>query len=83
MTNPGGTPVGATALALLKQYGLYPIASSGLGGDIFYLNAAIEALPVRGGNWAYSASGGVFALHCYGTRTDSSPGVGARPAFTL
>ena len=81
MTNPSGTPVGATALALLKQYGLYPIASSGLGGDIFYLNAAIEALPLRGGRWDISASGGVFALYCLSTRTASDTVLGARPAF--
>ena len=82
MTNPGATnPVGATALALLKQYGLYPIASSGLGGDIFYLNAAIEALPIRGGGWDYAAGAGVFALNCYNTRTLSNTFIGARPAF--
>lgn len=83
MTNPGGSPVGATALALLKSLGAYPIAASGLGGDVFYLDAAIEALPVRGGGWSGSASAGVFSLNCIYARTLAGSYVGARPAFVL
>lgn len=91
MTNPGTTPVGATALALLKAYGLFPVAAL-LGGtiatpaansDAFYLNAEIEALPLRGGNWDYAASAGVFSLSCYSARSDAINVIGARPAFVL
>jgi hypothetical protein len=89
MTNPSGTPVGAAALALCKAYGLYPVASA-LGGtiatpaanfDIFYLNAAIEALPSRFGNWSHAAGAGLFTLDCNSPRAYASNSLGARPAF--
>ena len=83
MTNPGTIPVGATALALLKSLCAYPVAASGLGADAFYLNAAIEALPFRGGNWSNAAVAGVFDLNCDTPRTVSAPLIGARPAFVL
>lgn len=83
VNSTGANPVGATALALLKSLGAYPIASSGLGGDVFYLNTAIEALPFRGGDWGSSAVAGVFYLYCGSTRANSAPNVGARPAFVL
>jgi len=91
MTNPGTTPVGAAALALLKAHGLFPVASL-LGGtialpaansDYFYLNTTIEALPIRGGHWFGAADAGVFALNCYGTRAYAYGSIGARPAFVL
>jgi hypothetical protein len=91
MTNPSGTPVGATALALLKAHGLYPVSAQ-LGGTIavpatngdgFYIDPAIEALPVRGGGWNGAALAGVFSLHCTSPRTDSDNALGARPAFVL
>ena len=89
MTNPSGTPVGATALALCKAHGFYPVASQlggtiatpAANGDIFYLNAAIEALPLRGGYWFDAAGAGVFVLSCSNPRTLSSTYLGARPAF--
>lgn len=91
MTNPGVTPVGATALALLKAYGLYPtavllggtIAVPAANGDAFYLNAAIEAMPIRGGDWGSAAGAGVFSLNCGNPRAGAGSGGGARPAFVL
>ena len=83
MTNPGAVPVGATAVALLKSLGAYPVAASGLGSDLFYLYAAIEALPIRGGRWSDAAGAGVFALSCDSARTGSNTAIGARPALYL
>ncbi len=90
MTNPGTTPVGATALALLKAYGLFPVAAllggtiavPAANGDGFWIDTSIEALPFRGGAWSSAATSGVFALNCTYTRTYSDA-VGARPAFVL
>ena len=82
MTNPGATnPVGATALALLKQYGLYPIASSGLGGDGFWIDVTGEHCPVRGGYYGGGALGGVAAMDLYIARSSSGTHIGCRPAF--
>jgi len=91
MTNPGATPVGATALALLKAYGLYPtaallggtIAVPATSGDGFWLDATGERLPLRGGRWNNAAAGGVFALHLSNARSDVSDSLGSRPAFVL
>ena len=82
---------GAGAVLVLKVLGLMPVASQ-LGGtiaapvasgDVFYLNAGIEALPIRGGDWASAASAGVFALNCTYARSGADNYVGARPAFVL
>lgn len=82
MTNPGAVnPVGATALQLLKQHGLYPIAASGLGGDGFWVTLTGETLPVRGGRWIYGASAGVFALSAGYARSVAVTYIGCRPAF--
>ncbi len=81
MTNPGATPVGATALALLKQHGLYPIAASGLGSDGFWITLTGEVLPIRGGDWGYGASAGVFALYAGLARSGAGALLGCRPAF--
>ena len=83
ITNPSGTPVSAAALTLMKAYGLYPIAGSGLGGDAIYLNAGIEALPLRGGNWDNGALAGVFLLNLSNARANSHTSIGARPAFVV
>ena len=91
MTNPGTTPVGATALATLKAHGLYPVASllggttatPATNGDIFYLNVAVEALPFRGGYWSNAAAAGLFTLNCVGVRAYSYDSLAARPAFVL
>lgn len=91
MTNPGVTPVGATALALLKSYGLYPtaallggtIAVPAANGDGFWFDPTLERLPFRGGFWYYAASSGVFALGLSNLRSYADGGVGARPAFVI
>ncbi len=83
MTNPGTTPVGATALQLCKRLGLYPVASSGLGGDYWGLDVTGERFPIVGGNWSYGASAGVFALHLFYARSNVSASLGARPAYVL
>lgn len=79
--NTGANPVSAAALQLLKRHGLFPIASSGLGGDGFYLNVADERVPIRGGGWNNAAFTGVFALHLFNPRSDANVYFGARPAF--
>lgn len=83
MTNPGATPVSAAALAVLKKYGLFPVANTGLGGDGFYLGVTGERLALRGGAWHYSAYSGVFALHLNIARSNASASIGSRPAFVL
>lgn len=81
MTNPGGTPVGAAALQILKQHGLYPIAGSGLGGDGFWVDVTAERLPFRGGGWDSGALDGVFALYVIYARSLVALSFGSRPAF--
>ncbi|MFY9328506.1 MAG: hypothetical protein WAO76_10870 [Georgfuchsia sp.] len=80
MTNPSGTPVGATALQIAKSLGLYPVNAE-LGGDGFWLDVTGERLPVRGGIWSYGALDGVFALHLGSARTNVGTTLGSRPAF--
>lgn len=77
----GANPVSAAALQVLKRHGLYPLASSGLGGDGFYLDVNGERAPLRGGGWSYAAIAGVFALNLPYARSDSYATLGARPAF--
>ena len=81
MTNPGGNPVGAAALALLKALGCFPVAASGLGGDGFWVDVTSERVPFRGGPWRYVAQGGVFALNVGLARSYVGAYLGARPAF--
>lgn len=81
MTNPGSTPVHADALVVLKRHGIYPLASTGLGGDYIYHNLTGERLPRRGGAWNSAAGAGVFAVSLNYGRTSPSTDVGARPAF--
>jgi hypothetical protein len=83
MTNPGATPVSAAALTVLKKYGLYPVANTGLGGDGFYLNAEGERLAFRGGHWSGAAFSGVFALNLNTARSGATTSIGSRPAFVL
>lgn len=83
MTNPGGTPVGATALSLAKSLGLYPVAASGLGGDGFWIDVTGERVLLAGGDWSYGPLAGVFARYLDFARTDADNGVGARSAFVL
>lgn len=83
MTNPGATPVSATALSVLKRLGLFPVANTGLGGDAIFYNLDGERLPLRGGSWYHSGNAGVFALDLNSARSYSSYGIGSRPAFVL
>lgn len=83
MTNPGATTVAAAALTVLKKYGLYPVANTGLGGDGVYLNVEGERLAIRGGGWVRGTLAGVFALSLNGARLSADPSVGSRPAFVL
>lgn len=81
MTNPGSTPVHADALVVLKRHGIYPLASTGLGGDYIYHTLTGERLPLRGGPWTHAAAAGVFAVGLFNERTYTGTGLGARPAF--
>lgn len=91
MTNPGVTPVGATALSLLKSLGLFPAASllggtiavPGANGDAIYHTLTDERLPFRGGSWTYAGLSGVFALLVGNARSGVSTSIGGRPAFVL
>lgn len=91
MTNPGATPVGTAALALLKSLGLFPVASP-LGGTIavpaangdgIWSTLTGERLPSRGGNWFGGVSAGLFALNLDIVRKGATSFIGGRPAFVL
>lgn len=83
VNSTGANPVGATALQLLKQHGLFPVASSGLGGDSYWMDITGERLPFRGGGWYDGASCGVAALYLVLARSAAYPDIGARPAFVI
>lgn len=83
MTNPGTTPVSAAALSVLKRYGLFPVANTGLGGDGFWLDVTGERLAIRGGSWTDAATCGVFALFLVILRSLAVTNIGSRPAFVL
>ena len=82
MTNPGTVPVGATALALVKAHGLYPI-TTGLGSDVFYIDVTSERCPIRSGHWTDSAYAGVFSLGCSNARSAAYDNMGGRLALVL
>ena len=91
MTNPGATPVGTVALALLKSLGLFPVASL-LGGTIaapvangdgIWFTLPDERMPFRGGSCLNCSGAGLFALSLEVQRTSASTNIGARPAFVL
>lgn len=81
VNSTGANPVGASALQVLKQHSLYPVAASGLGSDGYWVDLAGERLPLRGGDWSYGAGAGVFALGLNVARSVAYTSVGARPAF--
>jgi formylglycine-generating enzyme len=83
MTNPGETQVSAEALEVLEKIGVYPITSSGLGGDALYHDLTLERIPFRGGHWSDGANAGVFAMILHYARSDASDGIGFRFAFYL
>lgn len=80
MTNPGSTPVSATALAICKAQGLYPVASSGLGNDYFYVDVTGERCPLFGGHWGGIPAAGVWALSLALVRPRVDYAVGSRVA---
>ena len=87
VTNPGTNPVGATALAILKARGIYPLnnnltasrANEHAGSFYHALNG--ERLPIRGGVWNNGANAGVFALYLNNDRLIANACIGSRPAF--
>lgn len=83
VNNPGGNPVSAAAIAVLKRLGLFPVAASGLGSDGIWISVSGERVPCRGGSWNYGAAAGVFACSLGNARTDVYGTFGARPAFVL
>lgn len=83
MTNSGTVPVAEAALQVLKRYGIFPLANTGLGGDAIWHNLEGERLPIRGGDWGGGAYAGVFALYLDSPRSGASGGIGSRPAFVI
>lgn len=74
--------IGADAVSILKALGVLPIASSGLGDDIFWANnGAAERVAERGGHWTDGAGYGVFALNLNDPRTNADDYFGFRSAF--
>lgn len=83
MTNPGSTPVSATALQKLKAFGLFPVADTGLGGGAFGYTLTGERLPLHGGTWSHGTLAGVFALNLSNRRSNTGATIGSRPAFVI
>lgn len=73
---------GATAPNITKLLALTPIDNTDTyGGDYFYITVTGELVAIRGGDWSYSSSAGVFSLNLYSARSDSSRDLGFRSAF--
>jgi len=84
MANNHATPVGATAIQLLKALGVFPVSGAGtLGSDGIWHTLTLEQLPFRGGSWSASGLSGVFALNLNNARSAVSASIGSRPAFVL
>jgi len=84
MANNHATPVGATAIQLLKALGVFPVSGAGtLGSDGIWHTLTLEQLPRRGGGWGNSGLAGVFALSLVNARSAVSASIGSRPAFVL
>lgn len=83
MKNSDSTPVSAAALQKLKAFGLFPVAGTGLGGDLFVYSLTDERLPIRGGDWRSKADAGVFSLRLNYLRSGTDTFFGARPAFLI
>ncbi|MBH8278377.1 hypothetical protein I8Q62_22820 [Klebsiella pneumoniae] len=78
MANVGTVPVSATALAVLKKYGLYPLVASAatLGNDKIVISAttataATERMLRRQGSYTDGASAGVWMAGFNGVRAAS------------
>ncbi|AAZ18312.1 hypothetical protein Psyc_0449 [Psychrobacter arcticus 273-4] len=51
------------------------------GNDRFYDNRIEHLCPIVGGNWSYGAYAGVWAVHCYFSRTNGDHHFGVRAAL--
>ena len=78
MANAGAIPVSATALAVLKKYGLYPLVANAatLGGDKIVISAttataATERMLRRQGSYTDGALAGVWMAGFNGVRAAS------------
>lgn len=74
---------GITPPSILRALGLFPVASSGLGGDVIQYRNYGERLPIRGGSWDHGAIAGIFALDLNNPRSLSDPALSFRPAYIL
>jgi hypothetical protein len=81
MTNPGTTPVGTEALKLAKQLCAFPVHTTNLGADYFYVDVTGERVPSVGGLWGYGSSAGVFCLYLNYLRSVTSANIGSRVAY--
>ncbi|SSY76709.1 hypothetical protein [Alcaligenes faecalis] len=82
LSNPGTPPVSDAALAVLKQYCLFPIVKGVFGNHGLWTNLEGEAMVMRGGSFSYLNSG-LFALYMSYARNYASSNIGARPAFFI
>jgi hypothetical protein len=73
---------GVSVPALMIALGIYPVGT-GLGGDRILVRNVGERLPLRGGDWSYSTSAGVFCLNLNNVRSARYSRVGFRPAFVI
>jgi formylglycine-generating enzyme required for sulfatase activity len=73
---------GVSVPALLIALGMYPVGT-GLGGDIIYVRNVGERFPVRGGNWYFGTSAGVFFLRLNTDRSYRHSVLGFRPALVI
>lgn len=74
------TADGVNVPTILKVYGIYPIASTGLQGSFWMRNYG-ERLTIRCGSWHLGSSAGPFDLHLHYARSTSSWRLGSRLAF--
>lgn len=66
---------------ILQELALFP-SGTGYSGDWFwFISAAPEIIPLRGGNWGYGATAGVFAVDLNFARSYVGAYVGFRSAF--
>lgn len=81
--------IGAAAKLLLQAIAMLPDAAltgdgidATYGGDYFYANnAEAERCLIRGGNWAYGGSAGVFSSRLSSPRSNAHGALGGRSAF--
>ena len=74
---------GITIPDILKALAVFPSDSSDHGGDRLWARNDGEKCFYRGGDWNDASDAGVFYLNGYDPRSDSSGGIGFRPAYIL